>query len=373
MNKNKVDPYLRITANNNGETKCVIFVDNISKARELLQKHNANIVGAYPFISGFGANVNVFSLSDLSDLPFVRAIVSHSTVATTMDYANKLVGSDVLHNHGIYGKSTVAVIDTGISPHLDFTMPRNRIVKFVDFINGRQQPYDDNGHGTAVAGILCGNGLVSNCKYSGIAPRANIISLKAIGANGEGGAFSILEAMQWIYTNRQTYNISVACMSFGSTPLPELDPLILGVEALWQAGITVVASAGNSGPESNTIKSPGASPYIITVGGADCAGETPIVADFSSRGPIGQFNKPDVLAPGININCTGLGENYVALTGTSMSTPIVAGVCALIKSKHPNYTPDKVKELIILNTTKMDCDINSCGYGFLNTSFIDDL
>ncbi len=368
----ELDPYVRLSALDNGETKCVIFVDSVERARKELSKFSSSILYSFPFISGFGAVVNVYTLDDLSRQPCVKAISSHTTVTTCAFPATENTGAEELFSRGYYGGNiSVAVIDTGVRPHLDFMIPRKR-VEFADFVNGKAEPYDDNGHGTAVASILCGNGLVSGGVYRGIAPKANLISLKAIGKNGEGGAFSILEAMQWCYTNCEKYNIKVICMSFGSDPVEGTDPLAVGAEALYKRGITVVASAGNDGPESATIKSPGISPYIITVGGAEFSDGEIKVPDFSSRGPAGAYDKPDIIAPSVDIACCGTDKHYISLSGTSMAAPIVAGAAALILSANPEFTPDRVKELLLNNAAPVNADIYSAGRGLLDLRFINE-
>ncbi len=369
----RLDPYVRLSALNNGETRCVIFVDSVERARKELSKYSSSILYAYPFISGFGAVVSVHTLDDLAKMPCVKAISSHTTVSACYLPPSENIGAEEFYAHNDYGENvTVAVIDTGIIPHLDFTVPRKRIT-FVDFLNGQTLPYDDNGHGTAVASILCGNGLISGGKLRGVAPKANIISLKAIGSDGDGGAFSILEAMQWCYTNKEKYGIKVICMSFGSDPVDGVDPLAVGAEALWKSGITVVASAGNDGPKSGTVKSPGISPYIITVGGADLKDGKISVADFSSRGPSGDHSKPDIIAPAVGIACCGTDKHYIALSGTSMAAPIVAGAAALMLSENPDLTPDRTKELLLNGATPVDADVNSAGRGLVNLGIFGDV
>src|SRR5574344_2777788 len=165
---------------------------------------------------------------------------------------------------------------------------------------------------------------------------------KAVDNMGELSAINILEAMQWIFDNRKKYNIRVVCMSFGSQPLESGDPLMLGAEALWNSGVVVVAAAGNSGPEIRTIKSPGVSGKIITVGALNDGRDTGVidkknfkVAKFSSRGPAYNFYKPDCVACGVDIICTTCKNDdfYTTMSGTSVSTPIIAGACALLLEK----------------------------------------
>ena len=101
---------------------------------------------------------------------------------------------------------TVAVLDSGCARHPDVM---GRMLCFQDFVNHKQLMYDDNGHGTFVSSILCGTGISSGFKYSGVAPKADIISIKALKDNGETGAFKILEAMKWVYDNQKKYNINM--------------------------------------------------------------------------------------------------------------------------------------------------------------------
>lgn len=231
----------------------------------------------------------------------------------------------------------------------------NRILAFKDFVSDKDYPYDDNGHGTFVAGVASGSGALSGGLYSGVAPKSNIISLKALNHMGEASADKILKAMEWVYDNCRKYNIRVVCMSFGSDPLGYNDPIMSGAEALWREGIVVVAAAGNSGPQFQTIKSPGVSSQIITVGGFNdnrVSNENFEenffeIADFSSRGPAFSRSKPDLIAPAVDIVSCGIDKNYVTLSGTSVATPMVAGLCALILEENPQILPNEVKRRLL--------------------------
>ena len=197
---------------------------------------------------------------------------------------------------------------------------------------------------------------------------------KALDEKGETGSLTILKAMQWIYDNKEKFNIKVVCMSLGSQPLESGDPLMQGAEVLWNNGIVVVAAAGNSGPDGRTIKSPGASGRIITVGALDDGrniGEPNFdnfsVANFSSRGPSNNFYKPDCLAPGVDIMSVSKGgEIYTKMSGTSVSTPIVAGCCALLFEKYPYLSPLQVKGKIINSCNKIFGDRNAEGFGVID-------
>lgn len=252
-----------------------------------------------------------------------------------------------LHGDGV----SIAIIDTGVAPHYDLTRPFNRIVCFRDFINGRVLPYDDDGHGTHVAGIALGNGYSSG-KYAGAAPKASLVSLKALDREGSGNISDILAAMQWVWDNHHLYNIRVVNLSLGISPSPQsqIDPLVLGANALVCQGICVVAAAGNGGPGKGTITSPGTSPLVLTVGSCD---DHYRMADFSSRGPTPTgFPKPEVLAPGIDVVSLS-AENlkgYLAQTGTSMSAPYVAGLAAGYFARHPQAHPLEVRSVLLTSS-----------------------
>ena len=142
-------------------------------------------------------------------------------------------------------------------------------------------------------------------------------------------------------------------MSFGSEPIGYNDPIMRGAEKLWNSGITVVAAAGNSGPKLETIKSPGISPKIITVGGFDDNRINQTfyenffeIAEFSSRGPALNKVKPDLVAPSVDIVSCSLNNSYTTLSGTSVATPMIAGICAVILQKFPAYKPEQIKKIL---------------------------
>lgn len=357
-------------------TDCIVYASNYQKLKKQMIEQGT-LFYEYPFILAFGVKLTQKEILNYAKVSVVSFITRQTKVFAQIDVSKKILEVGEFYKRGINGSGvTVAVIDTGIYPHLDFVTPHNRILKFVDFINNKKTPYDDNGHGTFVSSIISGSGLISGGKFSGIAPKSNIIMLKALEENGETGAFKILEAMQWIFDNKLKYNIRVVCMSFGSNPLEKNDPLIMGAEALWNSGIAVVVAAGNSGPEPQTVKSPGGSLRVITVGGINDNREQNgefncnkfEIAKFSSRGPVGNFFKPDIVAPAVNIIGASREEFYTKMSGTSVATPMIAGVCALILSKYPNLTPDQLKIRLLRNCKRIAFNYNDEGFGLANFS-----
>ncbi|MCL2255964.1 MAG: S8 family peptidase [Firmicutes bacterium] len=361
------------------DTKCVLFTSDKKDFFTLRKELSYQITNSFPFINAYGASVSSCEISKLQSNKLIRAIASHTTVKTCsfhqeVYFPHQNPELDAYYDKKNFGQgTTVAVIDTGIRPHVDFFMPKNRVI-FKDFVNGIKSPYDDNGHGTAVASIIASNGLTTKKEFQGIVPRANIIALKAISNNGEGGAFKILEAMQWIYLNRKKHNIKVVCMSFGAEPITDgVDPLSEGASALWKSGVVVVTSAGNSGEKSGTITSPGISRDVITVGGA-CKNEKGEIGpcDFSSRGRLEKSTKPDIIAHARNI-ATLQKNGCIPQSGTSMAAPIVASACCLMLQKNPRLSPNRVKELLLKNAKALPYPKNEVGQGMLSLDFIDEI
>jgi len=277
-------------------------------------------------------------------------------------------------DQGITGKGvTIALVDTGIAQHKDL---KDRIIGFNDEVNQKKTAYDDQGHGTHCSGDAAGSGAASSGKYMGPAYEASLVGSKVLDANGSGSFSDVIAGIEWAVENKDKYNIRVMSMSLGGTASGTYkdDPVCQAVEKAWDAGIVVVIAAGNSGPGAETVGTPGMDPKIITVGAFDDRG-TPSKADdkmasFSSRGPTPYdgLTKPDVISPGVNImSCSNKGDTYKSASGTSMATPIAAGVCALIVAANPDLKPDQVKEILMKSADKMPgTGPNDEGAGVIN-------
>ncbi|MBX3169589.1 MAG: S8 family peptidase [Candidatus Eremiobacteraeota bacterium] len=328
---------------------------------------------------------------------------------------------------------TIAVLDTGVHPHPDFD---GRLLGQVDFVQGLPIAYDDNGHGTHVSGCAAGDGTMSEGIHKGMASEANIIGVKVLAGSGSGRNSDIIKGIEWCIENKDELGIRVINMSLGgpSSKDWENDPINQAVKAAHDAGLVVLAAAGNEGPGRKTVGSPGNSPDAITVGAADDK-DTPdpsddTMAEFSSRGPTKDGRpKPDIVAPGEHIfaalapstdkmksglgngvlhkallgldkmpyetlaalpketfQAMGLGartiaafkedENtaqaefnrllaattrteihkskaYQALPGTSMATPIAAGLVAAMLQANPDLSPDQVSEILTSTADKL--------------------
>lgn len=274
---------------------------------------------------------------------------------------------------------TVAVLDTGIGRHPDL---EGKVLCFKDFVENRNLMYDDNGHGTHVCGIICGNGKMSAGKYRGVAPCSRLVVGKILDDNGDGMAEHMLAALQWIASVRQKFKIRVLNISvgIGSLKQPEKErELQSQVEALWNSGIVVVCAAGNKGPGSGSISAVGGSGCVITVGchdGEYCRDDPGRCETYSGRGfNFSHIRKPDLVAPGTNvISCNafyGMGYHkqrnpYIAKSGTSMATPIVAGAAALALQKYAAMTNEELKQKITISATDLQEPWNKQGWGMVN-------
>lgn len=259
----------------------------------------------------------------------------------------------------------VCILDTGIYEHIDFT---GRIWAFYDFLAFKRRPYDDNGHGTHVAGLVAGDGTASMGKYRGAAPGCGIIALKVLDRYGNGSQDDVLRALRWIREYRQQYRIRVVNISVGTTCNSKRNHarLLKSVEQLWDEGVVVVTAAGNQGPRPGSITAPGSSKKVITVGSSDLLeGRSAI----SGRGPTAEcVCKPDIVAPGNKImSCVpGKPYSYGVKSGTSMSTPLVTGAIACALEKNPALTNTDIKTMLMNSAEDMGLPQNLQGWGKFN-------
>ncbi|MEJ2531500.1 MAG: S8 family peptidase [Halioglobus sp.] len=291
-------------------------------------------------------------------------------------YYATAAGADALHANGITGAGiTVAVLDSGLWEHQALTQDtagKNRIIARYDAIGNTAEHgvFDESGHGTHMTSVIAHSGAVTRQgeptgTFKGIAPDVRLVAVKAFDFEGQGDFLDIVRGVQWVVDNREKYNIRVLNLSFAARPRWHywLDPINQAIMRAWAAGITVVAAAGNEGPEPMTIGSPGNLPYIITVGAVTDSWtlhtrDDDYIPDFSSRGPTPDAHiKPDIVAPGGHI--TGitrpgstltkehpeymLHTGEFVMTGSSQASAVVSGLVALLLQLEPDLTPDEVK------------------------------
>ncbi len=388
-----------------------------------VQKNNLDIINASVF------RVPASMLPQLEQDPDISYVTpDRKTIHLSQeDFVLDATQSTGVINAGYTGNGIgVAVIDSGIrTNHPDLMNLNNgnsRVVYSQSFVPGLDAS-DQYGHGTHVAGIIAGNGYVSNGYMQGVASRVNLINLRVLDANGAGTDSAVVAAIQRAIQIKGQYNIRIINLSLGRrvSESYSLDPICQAVEQAWKAGIVVVVAAGNFGQDNTmqtngyaTVTAPGNDPYVITVGAFNTHGTDPTNDDtmtsFSSKGPslLDHVIKPDLVAPGnrmVSLNVPGstLDRNYPAnevapslygscsntayyfrLSGTSMAAPLVSGAVALMLERMPNLTPDQVKARLMKTATKsypaystatasdgtlvnIQDDVFTVGAGFLNT------
>lgn len=268
----------------------------------------------------------------------------------------------------------VAVLDTGIFPHIDM---KDRIIGFYDVISNKVSAYDDNSHGSHVAGIIAGDGRASGGKYAGTATKANLIGVRILGRSGKGSSADALKGIDWVLKNRKKYDIRVVNISFSMDADEENDenhPLIKAVEELWGNKIVVVTAAGNEGPQEGTIGVPGICRKIITVGAYDN------LYGHDSKGNVRQFYsgrgnktlpyiKPEIVARGSDIvSCSNTRFGYSKKSGSSMAAPYVSGMIARLLEKYPDMEPIDVKLRLHARAVNLGKPTEVQGWGTIDES-----
>ncbi len=279
--------------------------------------------------------------------------------------------------------AVVAVLDTG----LDITHPALDGGKVIAWHNSIQAvgyddpeltpcplqssgPHEDDpqGHGTHVSGTIAGTGE-GNLAAQGMAPGAAIVGVKVLDCHGGGDVSTLVDGIDWVINNRDTYGIAVINMSIeGSSCDQGLGLASQAVNNAFTAGILVVVAAGNFGPAPCSVSFPGTARDALTVGAAFDPGTGGwSMANFSGRGPTADGRiKPEIVAGGINVLSTRNGGGFQSISGTSMATPVVAGVALLMHDLSPAYSGAQLKSAILSTAIAIGSDNvpnNTWGYG----------
>jgi len=376
----------------------------------LLQSIGGQLGRALPSIDARVADVPNTALLALAGNALIQKLALDRATIALNERTGATVGATAVRNTLDYdGQGIgVAIIDSGVAPwHDDLTNSSGpgpqRIAQYVDFVNGQGVPSDMYGHGTHVAGIIAGNGFDSAGARSGMAPRARLVVLKVLDGSGAGRISNVIAALEYAVKNRALYNIRVVNMSIAAAVHESYntDFLDQATKRAVEAGLVVVAAAGNNGKNANgqtqygAVTAPGNAPWVLTVGASSHMGTVDRADDtmavFSSRGPTRYDHsaKPDLVAPGVGIESLSapgstLYSNYSAyllpgtiatsnppylsMSGTSMAAPVVAGSVALMLQANPALTPNAVKAILQYTAQVYSgYDWLTEGAGFLNT------
>jgi serine protease AprX len=357
-------------------------------ATPLVRELGGKVTRDLHIINAVAAELPAKGAAELASRPEVRAVSPNPGTkpqaigdGLATSYNASVQSPHLWNNYGGSGKGVgVAVVDTGIAGDLpDFrvssTDKRSRVIGSAVIHPDATTAADQYGHGTHVAGIIAGDsrnrdeGDPLKGKYMGVAPKANVVSVKVSDDEGNATVLDVIAGIQFAVDHKAEYNIRVLNLSLESTATEsyKTDPLDAAVEAAWFKGIFVVAAAGNRGPGGDAVQhAPGNDPYIVTVGAVDDNGTKEITDDeptsWSSRGTTQDgFAKPDIYAPGAKIvsnlapgskyttlcdECVTGGGEYIRAGGTSMAAPVVAGAAALGFQLDPSMTPNRAKALL---------------------------
>ncbi len=385
------------------ENKSKIYEDIKDKLKNKISKSpNSKIKSDLKIISAISADIDKQALDELENDANIKRIVIDPVVNIALTESVPMINAERVWNlfdskgNPITGNGMkIAIIDTGVDyTHKDLgictkeqfiSKTCSKVIGGYDFVNNDNDPMDDHGHGTHVAATAAGKGLLN-----GVAPDAYILAYKVLSSSGSGSGSAIISAIDYATDPNRDGNTSdhvdVGSMSLGGAGNPG-DSMSLAVDKSSAQGVIWTIAAGNSGPSYSTIGSPGTARTAITVAAACKTSQigkhsycsTPI-ASFSSRGPViwndVDIKKPDIAAPGVLI-CAAEWDNawsssrcldniHVAISGTSMATPHVAGAATLVKQAYPNYSPEQIKELLKITATDLGLTYNDQGAGLIN-------
>jgi Subtilisin-like serine proteases len=297
-------------------------------------------------------------------------------------------GISLKGKYNLTGKGIgIAVVDSGAYPHPDLIKPDNRLKKFVDLINNYKYPYDDNGHGTFTAGILCGNGHSSKGMYRGIAERSTLYVVKAFNSIGRAYISDILYGLELILQEAEEHNIRVACLPFELVEHKQyvVDLFSKCFERYVAGGIIPVVPSGSMGNDEGSIRGIAAIENCITVGGIDTTSiNTPYI--YSSGGFAGKHEKPNVSAAcvdicslntnvkfiseknGIKLFPQNLEKPYTTYTGTSCSSAFISGIIAMLLENNKDLTFKDICSLLKVSSSMLNASRWVQGAGIVDIS-----
>ena len=332
----------------------------------------------------------------------VGAGYNPATNVDSMFNIEQMDGAHAYWSAGYTGQGVgVALIDSGVSPVDGLSTP-GKVINGPDLSFESQNPsleyLDTFGHGTHMAGIIAGRdsevtsvSSSDTTQFDGMAPSAQIVSVKVADALGETDVSQVLAAIDWVvqHQNDNGMNIRVLNLSYGtdSSQSYVLDPLAYAAEQAWLHGIVVVVAAGNQGNSSNGLDDPAIDPYVIAVGASNTRNTLSVryhtPASFTSQGD-GTRN-PDLSAPGVHVvslrdpgsfiddqfgATATVNSRFFLGSGTSQAAAVVSGAAALLLSQRPGLTPDQVKALLVSHTHSMYGPSDLKGSGELNLASV---
>lgn len=356
------------------------------KIQTRIKSSKGELIGAVPNINCIFANISSKTIERLIEYPEIDYI--------TFDDFAYLCGNNVTSANNVRltqklnytGKGVcIGLIDSGVYPHPDLMKPNKKILKFKDIINGLEYPYDDNGHGTFMSGIICSSGINSKGMYAGIAPNSSIYAIKAFNALGKGYISNILIALNTLISENKEHNIKVICLPFEITT--ENAFIISMFDILFAMcinnNITVIVPSGSNEAFKSSLRGIASLSSCLTIGGMDTTSSIKPY-NFSSCGPCGKLVKPDLCAASVNIGSLSTDKNYISernglkiyprkmenyytsLSGTSCAAAYISGVCALLYESNSDLRYKDIASLLKASCNFLELPKWQQGEGFLD-------
>ena len=393
----KMDPLLKNIVEDNiyNNYRVIIQYGSISNSIEKkVRSFKGEIIYNIETINCLCVIIGKRGLKRILELPDVKHVC--------LDESAYLCSKNILHANGIFldnknyislkekkisGKGIgIGIIDSGVYPHIDLATPSNKVKKFIDVINNITYPYDDNGHGTFICGLLCGeNNSSKNVKQRGISTGSDLVMIKAFNKMGKGYVSSTLYAFDQLYKLSDELNIKIICAPF---EVPTLNKTILHLyDKLFtlfkMKNILIVVPTGNNESKEDTIRGIALSDKVFTIGGIN-TNSSYTVSEYSCCGSTKVLKKPDFVAASDDIISLNTDKNYISqrngekiyphalttpyaiLSGTSIACAFITGVCALLLEYNKDYTFDDIYSLLKINSVLIKDKKYKQGHGYIN-------
>jgi len=388
--KNKLSPNLRIAVINKyyKNYRVIIHCKNMcDKINDKILSYKGLVIRYIPSIQCLSAYISSYIIERLLEYPQIDYI--------TFDDFSLLCGSSVLAANGMHrrvshkftGKGiTLGIVDSGVYPHPDIVNPQSKIIKFMDLINELKYPYDDNGHGTFISGLICGNGYCSKGMYKGIAEDSRVYMIEAFNKIGKAYISDVLFSIEVLLNEAEEHNIRILCLPF---ELVDNDYFILNLfselfEVAINKNIIIVVPTGHNGAIEGSMRGISTLKNCITVSGLDTRSNVIKPCSFASIGPVGKYDKPDLSAAcedicslrsdisyvsernGKKLYPSLIDNPYTSYSGTSCSAAYIAGVCALYLESNNKLVFKDLQSLLSVSCTLNDLSRFNQGAGTLD-------
>jgi len=387
--KNKLDPTLRhaLLSKLYENYRVIIYCKSLEiKTLNKIKSLKCDILRHIPSVNCICAILTPSAIDRLLEYPQVTYIIFDS-------YAH-LCGNSILSSNGVSFQSNyeltgkgigVGIIDSGVYPHCDLLNPSNRIKKFVDLVNNLNYPYDDNGHGTFISGLICGSGYGSKGMYKGVAKESHLYMIKAFNKLGKGFISDILFSLETLINESSDFNVKILCLPFETLETNEFVLSLFSTlfDLAVSKNLVVIVPSGSSNNIKSSIRGMSTLGNCITVGGYDST-KAPKIYEYSSCGPYQKLDKPNLIAAcvdicsltsdtkfiseknGVKLYPPHITNLYTSYTGTSCSTAFISGICALLYENNKNLCFKDTLALLKLSCSLINSPKYMQGSGIIN-------